>query len=81
MDLARLGTYSSITEAELVRARLAAYDIAALVQADNLGGAMPTMALTERIKVFVREADLADAYEVLERMLPSGDQDAGDHSL
>jgi len=72
MGLTRLGMYGSVTEAELVRARLEANGIASLVQADNASGTVPPLAAIEGIKVLVREEDLADAYEALERMLPSG---------
>lgn len=72
MGLTRLGTYGSTTEAELVRARLEANGIGALVQADNLSGTIPPLGVIEGIKVLVREEDLADAYEALERMLPGG---------
>lgn len=73
MGLTRLGTYGSTTEAELVRARLEANGIVSLVQADNASGNVPPLGTIEGIKVLVREEDLADAYEVLERMLPGGD--------
>ncbi len=70
MELAQLGSYGSVTEAELVKARLEANGIDSVVQADNVGGTVPTLAFTRRVKVFVRDTDLAEAYEVLERMLP-----------
>jgi hypothetical protein len=73
MGLTRLGIYGSTTEAELVRARLEANGIVALVQADNASGTVPPLGTIEGIKVLVREEDLADAYEALERMLPAGD--------
>ncbi len=73
MPLAKLGTYGSTTEAELVRARLEANGIDSLVQADDASGTVPSLGGIEGIRVLVREEDLADAYEVLERALPSGD--------
>jgi hypothetical protein len=72
MDLVKLGTYGSTTEAELVRARLEANGIDALVQADTAAGTAPMLAMTEGVRVLVRESDLAEAYTVLERMLPPG---------
>jgi hypothetical protein len=71
MDLARVGTYRSMTEASLVKARLEVSGIEALVQADTASGAVPFLEVTEGVKVFVRPEDLADALELLERMLPS----------
>jgi hypothetical protein len=71
MDLARVGTYRSMTEASLVKARLEVNGIEALVQADTASGAVPFLEVTEGVKVFVRPEDLADALELLERMLPA----------
>ena len=45
----------------------------ALVEADDAGSMVPNLDLVRGVKVFVKEVDLAEAYEVLERMLPSGD--------
>ena len=70
MDLARVGTYGSVTEASLVKARLGAHGIEALVQADTAAGTVPNLAATEGVKVLVRQVDLAAALEILERMLP-----------
>lgn len=70
MELVQLGSYGSVTEAELVRARLEANGIDAVVQADNVGGLVPTLSIVRRVRVLVRDIDLADAYEALERMLP-----------
>jgi len=71
MDLARVGTYLSMTEASLVKARLEVSGIQALVQADTASGAVPFLEVTEGVKVYVRPDDLADALELLERMLPA----------
>jgi hypothetical protein len=74
MQLVRLGTYNSITEANLVKARLGGEGIEAIVQSDDLGSTTPTLGVVRGVLVLVWEADRAEAMEVLERMLPSGDQ-------
>lgn len=73
MGLSRLGTYNTVTEANLVKAKLGAFGIDAVVEADDAGSMVPNLDLVRGVKVFVREDDLADAYEVLERALPAGD--------
>ena len=73
-NLSKLGTYSTVTEANLVKAKLEAYGIDALVEADDAGSMVPNLDLVRGVKVYVRDSDLADAYEVLERTLPAGDQ-------
>lgn len=73
MDLVRLGTYNSTTEANLVKAKLESEGIEALIQADDLGSTTPTLSVVRGVRVLVRESDRARAMEVLERMLPSGD--------
>ena len=73
MALSRLGTYNTVTEANLVKAKLEAFGIDAMVEADDAGSMVPNLDLVRGVKVFVKEADLAEAYEVLERMLPSGE--------
>ena len=73
MTLSRLGTYNSLTEANLIKAKLEAFGIEAIVAADTAASTIPTFEQTEGVKVLVREVDLADAYEVLERMLPAGE--------
>jgi len=72
MALALLGIYGSLTEAELVKSRLAAAGVESMVSADTGSSTIPTLAASEGVKVLVRESDLAEAYEILERMLPSG---------
>jgi hypothetical protein len=72
MDLSQVGIYSSISEANLVKARLASSGIDAIIQADSASGAVPQLEAYSGVKVFVRESDLPDALEVLERMLPAG---------
>lgn len=74
MALSKLGTYTTVTEANLVKAKLGAFGIEALVEADDAGSMVPNLDLVRGVKVFVRESDLADAYEVLERMLGSGEE-------
>lgn len=73
MGLVRLGTYNSLTEANLVKARLESEGIASLVQADDIGSMTPTMNTVRGVRVFVEESDQAEAMEVLERMLPGAD--------
>lgn len=73
MALSRLGTYSSLTEASLVKAKLETFGIEAIVEEDVASSSIPTLGQMAGVKVLVRESDLADAYEVLERMLPPGD--------
>jgi len=71
MELARVGTYRSMTEALLVKARLEVDGIDAVVQADTASGAVPVFEAVEGVRVFVRREDLAGALEALERMLPA----------
>lgn len=74
MDLIVLGTYSSLIEANLVKARLSTEGIEALVQSDDAGSMTPTLITVRGVRVLVRETDRARAMDVLERMLPAGDQ-------
>ncbi|HSJ83995.1 MAG TPA: DUF2007 domain-containing protein [Acidimicrobiia bacterium] len=71
MDLARVGTYQSMTEAALVKARLEVNGITAVVQGDTVSGAVPFLEVTQGVRVMVRPSDLPEALEVLERMLPA----------
>lgn len=73
MELVRLGTYNSTTEANLVKARLEGEGIEALVQSDDLGSTTPTLGVVRGVIVLVKDSDRAEAMNVLERMLPSGD--------
>lgn len=74
MELVQLGTYTTLTEANLVKARLEAEGIAALVQSDDLGSMTPTMNTVRGVQVLVRDDDRALAMDALERMLgPGGD--------
>ena len=72
MDLSEVGRYNTTTEASLVKARLEAFGIEALVQADTAGGTIPSLP-SKGVRVLVREEDHGEAMEVLERMLPGGD--------
>ncbi|MGH3650889.1 MAG: putative signal transducing protein [Acidimicrobiia bacterium] len=72
MDLVRLGFYGSVTEANLVKARLESEGIEAVVQSDDLGATAPVLAATG-VVVLVRSSDRPRAMEVLERMLSAGD--------
>lgn len=72
MELVSIGTYNSLTEANLVKARLSTDGIEALVQSDDIGSMTPTMITVRGVQVLVREQDRAAAMELLERMLPRG---------
>lgn len=71
MDLVRIGIYSSSTEANLVKARLAANGVDAMIQADSASGAVPQLEAYSGVKVLVRADEVEVALEVLERMLPA----------
>lgn len=73
MKLSLLGTYSTLTEASLVKAKLETFGIDAIVEEDVASSSIPTFSQIEGIKVLVRESDLSIAYEALGRMLPSGE--------
>lgn len=70
MELVSIGTYNTLTEANLVKARLSTDGIEALVQADDIGSMAPTMITLRGVQVLVRESDRAAALEFLGRMLP-----------
>lgn len=70
MDLVRLGTYTTLTEANLVKARLQSEGIDAIVQSDDAGSMTPNLITGRGVNVLVRETDRALAMESLERMLP-----------
>ena len=72
MELVPLGTYNTLTEANLVKARLQAEGIEALVQSDDAGSMTPTLITVRGVKVLVRVDDRADAMDCLERMLGPG---------
>jgi hypothetical protein len=69
MELVSLGTYSSLTEANLIKARLESEGIPAIVQADDVGSMTPTLITVRGVQVLVRSADRPGAMETLERML------------
>jgi hypothetical protein len=73
MKLSRLGTYSTLTEATLVKAKLETFGIDAIVEADVASSSLPAFDRIEGVKVLVRESDLGAAYEALGRMLPSAE--------
>lgn len=73
MDLVRLATYNTITEANVVKARLESEGIDAVVQADDIGSTTPTLGMVRGVNVLVREDDRDRAMDALERMLTSGD--------
>ena len=74
MNLKELGTDGNVTEANLIKAKLEPFGIEAMVQADVMTDSIPTLEWVHGVKVLVKEEDLGDAYEVLERMLPAGGQ-------
>ncbi len=76
MGLVRLGTYSTLTEANLVKARLEGEGIDALVQSDDLGSMLESMITVRGVQVLVREEDRAKAMDTLERMLPASSSDS-----
>jgi type III secretory pathway lipoprotein EscJ len=76
VDLVKLGTFSTLTEANLVKARLESEGIDALVQSDDLGSMMESMITVRGVRVLVREEDRAAAMELLGRMLPPGSNDS-----
>jgi hypothetical protein len=71
VELKRIGIYSSTVEANLVKARLEANGIDAIIQADSASGAVPQLEAYSGVKVLVRPEDLEEALEVLERLLPA----------
>lgn len=74
MELVVLGTYNTLTEANLVKARLESEGIEAVVQSDDLGSMTPTLNTVRGVQVLVRSEDRAGAMESLERMLGAGDE-------
>ena len=76
VGLVRLGTYSTLTEANLVKARLEGEGIDALVQSDDLGSMLESMITVRGVQVLVREEDRAKAMDALERMLPASSSDS-----
>lgn len=76
MTLVKLGTFSTLTEANLVKARLESEGIDALVQSDDFGSMMESMITVRGVQVLVREEDLATAMDCLERMLPASSTDS-----
>jgi hypothetical protein len=76
VDLVKLATFSTLTEANLVKARLESEGIDALVQSDDLGSMMESMITVRGVRVLVREKDRAAAMDCLGRMLPPGSSDS-----
>jgi Putative prokaryotic signal transducing protein len=60
----QIGTYPSRSDAELAQSALAAAGISSVVAADDAGGAYP-FDLTGGVRLFVDQADVADATEIL----------------
>ncbi len=72
MDLVRLGTYNSVTEANVIKAKLEGEGIDTIVQSDDLGATTPFLGSLRGVIVLIREDQRAEAMEILERMLPAG---------
>lgn len=70
MELVVIATYFSITEANVVRARLESEGIEAVVRSDDVGSTVPTMGAARGVAVMVSEGDRPRALDSLERMLP-----------
>jgi len=64
-------TFSTRQQAELARGALEAGGITATVAADDAGGEIPGLDLSQGVGVFVRERDLEAAREILEGPEPS----------
>ena len=64
-NLVCVTTFHYRHEAELARGALEANGIEATVVADDMGSEIPSLDLHQGVAVFVREADLARAREVL----------------
>ena len=76
MSLTEIGTYTSITEANLVKARLLTFDIESVVEGDAASGSIPTIEALTGVKVLVRSEDHARAMEALGKMLSPPDQES-----
>lgn len=66
MALIALDTYSTITEANLVKARLSDAGIESVVRSDDLGAMTPTMITVRGVQVMVNEEDEAEARAILD---------------
>lgn len=75
MRLSEVGVYTSLNEANLVAAKLAAHGIDAFVADGAAVSTIPTIEILERLRVVVRAEDRPRALEVLERLLGVGDDD------
>lgn len=64
-DLVVVGSFSDRIEAELARGALNAADIDAIIQADDVAGLRPHLALTQGVQVLVRAEDASRAREIL----------------
>jgi type III secretory pathway lipoprotein EscJ len=73
MEPVLLGTYNSVAEANLIKAKLKSAGIEAIVEADTAGSTWPAFESIRGVRVLVRDSDLGEALEVLERMLPAGE--------
>jgi len=71
-------TFPNRQEAELARGALDASGIAAMVAADDAGGEIPGMDIGSGVGVFVREADLAAAEELLGVTPPESSPEAAE---
>jgi hypothetical protein len=63
--LACVTTFPDRQQAELARGALEASGLEAMIMADDMGGTLPGLDFPQGVGVFVREADLAAAKEIL----------------
>ena len=69
-------TFDSQPEAELAKGALASAGIAAIIQADTVGGMRPHIAMTGAgYRLLVRKQDAPDAWDVLDSRAPSKEFD------
>jgi hypothetical protein len=74
-NLVVLQGFSSPQEAEIARGALEAAGIAAMIQADSVGGMRPHIAwATGGFKILVRQEDLDEALNVLQPAVLPGDE-------
>lgn len=75
-ELVVIRTYRTDLEAEIARLSLDAAGIPSLVLSDGTAGVHPHLQFARGVRVAVREADVADALEVLgEGVILSGEDD------
>lgn len=75
MGLSEVGVYTSLNEANLVVAKLAANGIEAFVADGAAASTIPSIEILERLRVVVRDEDKPRALKILERLLTAGEDD------